>query len=128
MACDDEVMPFQERIEAVTDEADLEEVYNTERHLLYVACTRARDHLVIPISPPGDRSLAACLTDVLPARDALIGGTVIDDQFVYDTAALPPLADAAPPRVLRLDGDSAPGLAARAAWLAQRSRGRAAGP
>ncbi len=23
--------------------ADLEEVYNTERHLLYVACTRARD-------------------------------------------------------------------------------------
>ena len=27
--------------------ADLEEVYNTERHLLYVACTRARDHLLV---------------------------------------------------------------------------------
>lgn len=45
MACDDEVIPLQARIEAVADEADLEEVYNTERHLLYVACTRARDHL-----------------------------------------------------------------------------------
>jgi mRNA-degrading endonuclease RelE of RelBE toxin-antitoxin system len=47
MACDDEVIPLQERIEAVTDEGDLEEVYNTERHLLYVACTRARDHLLV---------------------------------------------------------------------------------
>lgn len=47
MACDDEVVPLQERIETVADEADLEEVYNTERHLLYVACTRARDHLLV---------------------------------------------------------------------------------
>jgi superfamily I DNA/RNA helicase len=47
MACDDEVVPLQARIEAVTDDADLEEVYDTERHLLYVACTRARDHLLV---------------------------------------------------------------------------------
>jgi hypothetical protein len=47
MACDDEVIPSQERIETVSDEADLEEVYDTERHLLYVACTRARDHLLV---------------------------------------------------------------------------------
>jgi len=47
MACDDEVVPLQERIETVGDEADLQEVYETERHLLYVACTRARDHLLI---------------------------------------------------------------------------------
>jgi len=47
MACDDEVIPLQERLETVGDEADLEEVYDTERHLLYVACTRARDHLVL---------------------------------------------------------------------------------
>ena len=47
MACDDEVIPLQERIENVTDDADLEEVYNTERHLLYVACTRARDYLLV---------------------------------------------------------------------------------
>ncbi|WP_369500862.1 3'-5' exonuclease [Rhodanobacter sp. FW021-MT20] len=45
MACDDEIIPSQERLESVADDADLEEVYNTERHLLYVACTRARDHL-----------------------------------------------------------------------------------
>ena len=47
MACDDEVIPLQARIETASDDTDLEEVYNTERHLLYVACTRARDHLLI---------------------------------------------------------------------------------
>jgi len=47
MACDDEVIPLQERIEQVGDDADLKEVYDTERHLLYVACTRARDHLLV---------------------------------------------------------------------------------
>ena len=47
MACDDEVIPQSERIESVADDADLEEIYNTERHLLYVACTRARDHLLV---------------------------------------------------------------------------------
>ncbi|WP_287177396.1 3'-5' exonuclease [Mesorhizobium sp.] len=47
MACDDEVIPLQERIESVADDADLEDVYDTERHLLYVACTRARDHLLV---------------------------------------------------------------------------------
>jgi superfamily I DNA/RNA helicase len=47
MACDEEVIPLEARIEAIGDMADLEEVYNTERHLLYVACTRARDHLLV---------------------------------------------------------------------------------
>jgi superfamily I DNA/RNA helicase len=47
MACDDEVIPSQKRIETVADESDLQEVYETERHLLYVACTRARDHLLV---------------------------------------------------------------------------------
>lgn len=47
MACDDEVIPLQERIEQVGDDADLKEVYDTERHLLYVASTRARDHLLV---------------------------------------------------------------------------------
>ena len=47
MACDDEVIPLQKRIETVADDADLQEVYDTERHLLYVACTRARDHLLV---------------------------------------------------------------------------------
>jgi mRNA-degrading endonuclease RelE of RelBE toxin-antitoxin system len=47
MACDDEIIPLQKRIETVADDTDLEEVYNTERHLLYVACTRARDYLLV---------------------------------------------------------------------------------
>lgn len=47
MACDDEIIPLQERIEMVADDADLQEVYDTERHLLYVACTRARDTLLV---------------------------------------------------------------------------------
>lgn len=52
MACDDEVIPLQERMETVGDDADLQDVYDTERHLLYVACTRARDHLLITgVSP-----------------------------------------------------------------------------
>ena len=55
MACDDEVMPLQARIENVADEADLEDVYNTERHLLYVACTRARDRLLVTgVSPASE--------------------------------------------------------------------------
>ena len=36
MACGDEVILLQQRIETAVDDADLEEVYNTERHLLYV--------------------------------------------------------------------------------------------
>jgi superfamily I DNA/RNA helicase len=47
MACDDDVIPNAERIKAITDDSDLDEVVATERHLLYVACTRARDHLLI---------------------------------------------------------------------------------
>jgi superfamily I DNA/RNA helicase len=57
MACDDEVLPLQERIESVADKADLEEVYNTERHLLYVACTRARDKLFVTGIEPGSEFL-----------------------------------------------------------------------
>ena len=57
MACDDEILPLQERIESISDESDLEEVYNTERHLLYVACTRARDYLLITGVDPASEFL-----------------------------------------------------------------------
>ncbi len=57
MACDDEVVPLQLRIESVTDEGDLEDVYATERHLLYVACTRARDHLLVTGVEPASEFL-----------------------------------------------------------------------
>jgi len=57
MACDDEVIPLQERIESVGDDADLREVYDTEWHLLYVACTRARDYLLITSVEPASEFL-----------------------------------------------------------------------
>lgn len=57
MACDDEVIPLQERVEAVTDDTDIEEVYNTERNLLYVACTRARDRLLVTSVDPASEFL-----------------------------------------------------------------------
>ncbi|WP_210547481.1 3'-5' exonuclease [Rhodoferax sp. PAMC 29310] len=57
MACDDEVIPLQERIETVGDDADLQEVYDTERHLLYVACTRARDQLLVTATEPASEFL-----------------------------------------------------------------------
>ena len=57
MACDDEVIPLQERIETVGDDADLQEVYDTERHLLYVACTRARDYLLVTSIAPASEFL-----------------------------------------------------------------------
>ena len=56
-ACDDEILPLQSRIENIADEADLEEVYNTERHLLYVACTRARDRLLVTGMDPASEFL-----------------------------------------------------------------------
>ncbi|HWH58010.1 MAG TPA: UvrD-helicase domain-containing protein [Terriglobales bacterium] len=62
MACDDEVIPLQERIEAVADEADLEDIYSTERQLLYVACTRARDQLLVTSTEPASEFLEDMLT------------------------------------------------------------------
>ena len=58
MACDDEVVPLQARIAAVGDQGDLqEEVYDTERQLLYVACTRARDRLLVTGVEPASEFL-----------------------------------------------------------------------
>lgn len=57
MACDDEVIPLQSRIESAGEESDLEDAYQTERHLLYVACTRARDHLLVTGVTPGSEFL-----------------------------------------------------------------------
>ena len=61
MACDDEVIPLQSRIESVMDESDLQEVYDTERHLLYVACTRARDRLMVTSVGPYSEFVADML-------------------------------------------------------------------
>ena len=57
MACDDEVIPLQSRIESVGDPGDLHEIYDTERQLLYVSCTRARDQLLVTGVDPGSEFL-----------------------------------------------------------------------
>ena len=64
VACDDEVLPLQSRIENVADEAALEDTYSTERHLLYVACTRARDHLLVTGVEPASEYLDDLRMDV----------------------------------------------------------------
>ncbi len=58
MACDDDVLPLQERIETVADETELDEVHDTERNLFYVACTRARDRLFVSGVQPGSEFFA----------------------------------------------------------------------
>jgi hypothetical protein len=57
LACDDGVLPLRERLEAVADETELDDVFETERHLLYVACTRARDRLLITAVRPASEFL-----------------------------------------------------------------------
>lgn len=47
MACDQGILPLDDRIADAADEAELDEIYETERRLLYVACTRAREHLLL---------------------------------------------------------------------------------
>jgi len=66
MACDDEVIPFQARIESLADEGDLEDAYETERHLLYVACTRARDHLLVTGVDPASEFLEDLCGKIAP--------------------------------------------------------------
>lgn len=68
MACDDEVLPLQERIEAVGDDGDLQETYNTERQLLYVACTRARDFLLVSGCEPASEFLDDLRGGAPPSR------------------------------------------------------------
>ena len=47
MACNEGVLPLDERVSDAADEAELDDIYETERRLLYVACTRAREHLLV---------------------------------------------------------------------------------
>src|ERR1700730_12464086 len=47
MACDRDVLPLESRIAEAADEGELDDIYETERQLLYVACTRARDRLLV---------------------------------------------------------------------------------
>jgi superfamily I DNA/RNA helicase len=79
MACDDEVIPLKDRIESVTDDSDLEEVYDTER-LLYVACTAqivvsGISPLGIPRRPDLEVSCAVIMTVAAIGLDATTPGS-----------------------------------------------------
>ena len=45
IACDEDLLPLSERLALAASEPELREIYETERHLLYVASTRARERL-----------------------------------------------------------------------------------
>jgi ATP-dependent helicase/nuclease subunit A len=78
-----------------------EEALEAERdRLLYVAATRARDHLVIPVC--GDRSyprsFMARLRDSLPEADGdAKGGQEVDNCWLYDISLLERVEPAPPP-------------------------------
>lgn len=57
VGCDEGVLPLRNRIADVADEFELDEVVSTERQLLYVAATRARDQLFISAVEPGSEFL-----------------------------------------------------------------------
>ena len=58
MACDENALPLADRVEAAQDERELDGIFETERQLLYVACTRARDRLFVTAQAPGSEYLA----------------------------------------------------------------------
>jgi hypothetical protein len=58
MACDEGLLPLDERVADAADEAELDDIYETERRLLYVACTRAREHLLLTGVAPVSEYLA----------------------------------------------------------------------
>ena len=57
VCCDEDILPDPARLAAIGDVAEMETAYETERHLLYVACTRARDRLLVSGVKPGSEFL-----------------------------------------------------------------------
>ncbi len=58
IGCDEDVIPSAERLASAGDDVERREIFDTERHLLYVACTRARDELLICGIAPASEFLA----------------------------------------------------------------------
>jgi len=67
IARDDEVVPLFELIRTVANKMELDNIYKTERHLLYVVCTRAKEYLV-PIS---EEAGSEFLDDFRPLRQEI---------------------------------------------------------
>jgi len=58
ICCDADVIPNEERLLTAVDDRALKEIFDTERHLLYVAATRAREQLWISASGTASEFLA----------------------------------------------------------------------
>jgi superfamily I DNA/RNA helicase len=76
MACDEGVLPNDERMTDAADEAELDEIFASERRLLYVACTRARDHLLLTGVSPASPYLADLSEPTAGQRSNLRAGVV----------------------------------------------------
>lgn len=57
MACDEDALPLAARIAGAADEGELNDSYETERQLLYVAATGGRQHLLVTGVAPGSAFL-----------------------------------------------------------------------
>jgi ATP-dependent helicase/nuclease subunit A len=95
-----------------------------EKRLLYVAVTRARDHLVIPLASRPDKPdrMLFHLLPFLHEWDPEQAGTQVDGCYVIDRNALPALPNDEPP--LRSDAhedEVEAALAERAAWKSARA-------
>lgn len=58
VGCNDDVLPLESRVEGARDIDELEAIIGTERHLLYVAATRAREELTVSAVEPASEFLA----------------------------------------------------------------------
>lgn len=94
-----------------------------EKRLLYVAATRARDHLIVPVAAAPDKAgpLLVDLLPSLPPPDA-DPETVVAGAFLVDGATLDPLPDDEPPLPDVVAPDALEeALEARAAWESARA-------
>ncbi len=77
-----------------TDQAQAEDKEKSEsedRRLLYVACTRARDYLVLPyFAKTAGTGAYGILTEALPDPNAITPGAEDKGMFILDPLALPP--------------------------------------
>ncbi|MEJ7784253.1 MAG: UvrD-helicase domain-containing protein [Solirubrobacteraceae bacterium] len=92
--------------------------------LLYVALTRARDHLVIPCIPPPEKrgGLLAELAKHFPELDDETRGRDIDGVHVLDPATLPPLSPREHERIDELtEAEIDAGVAELETWVAARA-------
>jgi ATP-dependent exoDNAse (exonuclease V) beta subunit len=99
-----------------------------DKRLLYVAVTRARDHLIVPVASHPDKP-GPMLFDLLPSLpewDETLAGTQVNGSYLFDREKLPQLPDTEP--TLRTEASKqavAEALDERNAWEAAREASKA---